>query len=189
MAALSRFVEEIEAELAAAFRKLREGGRAVEAHPRRVVLDLGVTAAVDASGGIQVSPFTATEEGVAPHRVTIEIECPGGAPERAAASAIPSGSVSVAAEAGMSAGGEAPLGGDIATLRRRLELVLGGPPGFTTGAKAEVLVDLLLEFGRGTLVETLRREWITQFDTGPSASPSVTKPPPPSGIEGNGAPG
>lgn len=43
------------------------------------------------------------------------------------------------------------------TLRRRLELVLGGPPGFNTGAKAEMLADLLEEFGRAELSETIRR--------------------------------
>lgn len=57
-----------------------------------------------------------------------------------------------------------------ATLRRRLEMVLGGPPGFTTGARAEVLADLLREFGRERLRLELRGAWASQFDTGLSAS-------------------
>lgn len=57
-----------------------------------------------------------------------------------------------------------------ATLRRRLEMVLGGPPGFTTGARAEVLADLLHEFGRERLRQELQGAWASQFDTGLSAS-------------------
>ncbi len=83
-------------------------------------------------------------------------------------------------------GGEVPspdaesergLGGDPGTLRRRLEFVLGGPPGFNRGAQAGILADLLREFGRGTLLESLQRDWISQFDTGPEASLSVTRDP------------
>ncbi|MBL9136951.1 MAG: hypothetical protein JNK85_13855 [Verrucomicrobiales bacterium] len=70
---------------------------------------------------------------------------------------------------------EAGAGGDEATLLRRLEIVLGGPPGFTTGAKAEILADLLREFGRAALVENLQRVWVSQFDTGADTSASVTK--------------
>lgn len=73
------------------------------------------------------------------------------------------------------ADGDAGTGGDEATLLRRLEIVLGGPPGFTTGAKAEILADLLREFGRAAVVENLQRVWVSQFDTGADASPSVTK--------------
>jgi len=58
-------------------------------------------------------------------------------------------------------------------LRRRLELVLGGPPGFTTGAKAEVLADLLREFGTPKVVDAILADWIPQFDTGIEASSSV----------------
>lgn len=57
-----------------------------------------------------------------------------------------------------------------ATLRRRLEMVLGGPPGFTTGARAEVLADLLREFGRERLLRELHGAWASQFDTGLSAN-------------------
>ncbi len=71
--------------------------------------------------------------------------------------------------------GESAAGGDEATLLRRLEIVLGGPPGFTTGAKAEILADLLREFGRAALVENLHRVWVSQFDTGADSSSSVTK--------------
>ena len=79
---------------------------------------------------------------------------------------------------GAGSANESPSGtGDEDTLRRRLELVLGGRPGFNTGAKAEVLADLLEEFGRAALVGILRRDWISQFDTGPDASPSVVKAP------------
>jgi hypothetical protein len=66
-----------------------------------------------------------------------------------------------------------PTGGDPRTLRRRLELVLGGPPGFTTGAKAEMLADLLREFGTAGVLEAISKEWVTQFDTGIESSPSV----------------
>ena len=69
-----------------------------------------------------------------------------------------------------------PPVGDVGALRHRLELVLGGPPGFTTGARAELLADLLRESGRTELLALLHREWISQFDTGPEASSSVTKP-------------
>ncbi|MFN0067568.1 MAG: hypothetical protein ACKVYV_08020 [Limisphaerales bacterium] len=66
---------------------------------------------------------------------------------------------------------EAPLAeANEATLRRRLEMVLGGPPGFTTGARAEVLADLLREFGRERLRHELQGAWASQFDTGLSAS-------------------
>ncbi len=68
---------------------------------------------------------------------------------------------------------------DPATLRRGLELVLGGPPGFTTGARAEILADLLQEFGAPTMIGIIRRDWVTQFDTGPDASGSVSKSSPP----------
>ncbi|MCC6233495.1 MAG: PIG-L family deacetylase [Verrucomicrobiales bacterium] len=71
---------------------------------------------------------------------------------------------------------EDPSGGDASTIRRRLEMVLGGPPGFTTGARAEVLADLLSEFGRAEIVAAIRREWVVEFDTGPEASASVVKP-------------
>jgi hypothetical protein len=68
--------------------------------------------------------------------------------------------------------------GDLAILRRQLELVLGGPPGFTSGARADILAELLRNCSRSSLLDALQREWITQFDTGPDASPSVSKPPP-----------
>lgn len=83
----------------------------------------------------------------------------------------------VATKAAVSAAGEAVTGGDPSLLRRRLELVLGGGPGFNTGAKAEVLADLMEEYGRPALVEILRREWVSQFDTGPEASHAVLKVP------------
>ncbi len=72
---------------------------------------------------------------------------------------------------------ELQLAADSGTLGRRLEFVLGGPPGFNTGAKAEILADLLGEFGTGRVIEALHREWATEFDTGPDASPSVVKVP------------
>lgn len=71
----------------------------------------------------------------------------------------------------------APTNPDRATLVRRLEFILGGPPGFNTGAKAEILADLLCEFGAADLAETLRLEWVSKFDTGPDSSPSVLKVP------------
>jgi hypothetical protein len=67
-----------------------------------------------------------------------------------------------------------PTGGDVATLRRRLELVLGGPPGFTTGAKAEMLSDVLREFGTGEVLKAISKDWVTQFDTGIESSSSVS---------------
>ncbi len=71
---------------------------------------------------------------------------------------------------------ETATGGDPATIRRRLEMVFGGPPGFATGARAEVLADLLGEFGRAAIVSAIRKDWVIEFDTGPDASRSVTKP-------------
>lgn len=68
---------------------------------------------------------------------------------------------------------KASVTGDPGTLRRRLELVLGGPPGFTTGARAEMLSDLLREFGTPKVLEAIAADWITQFDTGIESSPSV----------------
>jgi hypothetical protein len=81
-----------------------------------------------------------------------------------------------------SAEGETIAGGDPTILRRRLELVLGGGPGFNTGAKAEVLADLMEEYGRPELVAMLRREWVSQFDTGPDSSESVIKVPAARGV-------
>lgn len=57
-----------------------------------------------------------------------------------------------------------------ATLRRRLEMVLGGPPGFTSGARAGVLADLLREFGNERLVAELLAAWASHFDPSHSAS-------------------
>ncbi len=68
-------------------------------------------------------------------------------------------------------------GGTSATLHRRLEILLGGPPGFNTGAKAAILADLLREFGRPALLEALRGAWIREFDTGPEASASMSQRP------------
>lgn len=67
-----------------------------------------------------------------------------------------------------------PPAGSDRSLRRKLELVLGGPPGFTTGARAEMLSDLLQEFGIPPVLEAISRDWISQFDTGIQSSPSVS---------------
>ncbi|HMO67039.1 MAG TPA: hypothetical protein PKE47_17765, partial [Verrucomicrobiota bacterium] len=81
----------------------------------------------------------------------------------AAASSASTGAAPPAAELPLAEASEA-------TLRRRLEMVLGGPPGFTTGARAEVLADLLREFGRERLLAELLATWASRFDTGLSAN-------------------
>jgi hypothetical protein len=48
--------------------------------------------------------------------------------------------------------------------------VLGGPPGFTTGARAELLADLLRESGPAAILAEIEAAWASQFDTGLSAS-------------------
>lgn len=138
----------------------------------RVTLEFAVTAEVDEQGGLVVRPVTDWSRngagGPVPHRVTVEFEL-GRAGER-----VESGGQGKAVTASV-ASEEQVVGGDRATLRRRLELILGGPPGFTTGAKAEILADLLREFGRATLIEEIHREWGRHFDTGADPSPSVSQ--------------
>lgn len=99
----------------------------------------------------------------------IEVRAGAPAPSRAAPKAGPSPPVPVHARPEtISPGPPSPT--SEATLRRRLEMVLGGPPGFTTGARAEVLADLLHEFGSERLGAELHAAWASHFDTGLSAS-------------------
>jgi hypothetical protein len=130
---------------------------------------------LDTEGALRLRPVLPADlenrGGVGEH--TLVIELPG-----ASVAGSPALSVALAPRVNAPLESGIAVSGDRQTLRRRLELLLGGPPGFTTGAKAEVLADLLEEFGRGDLLETIRRDWITQFDTGPEMSVSVTKLPP-----------
>ncbi|MBX3748053.1 MAG: hypothetical protein KF833_22320 [Verrucomicrobiae bacterium] len=137
----------------------------------QVTLELAVTAEVDPEGRPVVRPVTDWggngAGGTSTHRVTVQFDL-GPAGDRAAVAGSLKGAAS-----GTSAE-EPTRGGDRATLRRRLELILGGPPGFTTGAKAEILADLLREFGRGTLLEEIQREWVRHFDIGAESSSGVS---------------
>lgn len=157
-----------------------QGSRLQGLQPRRLTFRLQVRAETTADGGFAFAPVTSGSD-ISPtqtHEVTLEWD--SAAPTRPAARqpskpALPE-------EAAPSAG--TPVNRE--TMRRRLELVLGGPPGFTTGARAEILIDLLREFGPSDLIASLETEWVSQFDTGPSASSSVSKPPPPPAEDGNG---
>ena len=142
---------------------------------RRVTLRLALDAAPGPGGGLEVlrvvpeSSLEATIAGSVQSWVTLELEmgC-----EAKNSQAVPSEAV-LQERHGVAMVEAVPLGGDQATLRRRLELVLGGPPGFTTGAKAEMLSDLLREFGSAKVMEAISKDWVTQFDTGIEASSSV----------------
>lgn len=140
----------------------------------KCVVTVRVVADTEPEGGLILRPLLPSDRenpaGSGEHSVVIELPGTSG-PVSPALPAASEPRVNAPLESGT------PVSGDRQTLRRRLELLLGGPPGFTTGAKAEVLADLLEEFGRAELLETIRREWITQFDTGPETSVSVTKLP------------
>jgi hypothetical protein len=142
---------------------------------RRVTVRLGLDCVVGQGGEmevVRVVPEACTEPlaaGSVRSWVTLELEM----------RAPPSVSAKERSDAGSSAGQDAkgvdrlPIGGDMATLRRRLELVLGGPPGFTTGAKAEMLSDVLREFGVEEVLTAISKEWVPQFDTGIESSSSL----------------
>ncbi len=181
--ALIRFLQQVRGEVMAGL----AAGQAGEPSwaVRRVRIDVALAAESDAAG-VALRPATVdSTHPEAIHRLTIECEgsfrhAEAGLPAPPGKGAgVPGPLEAMAPEPALASAAkppEAPEGGDEATLRRRLELVLGGPPGFTTGARAEILADLLREFGRPMLIEVIQREWVTQFDTGPSASPSVTDP-------------
>lgn len=150
--------------------------------PARVRLDLALVLGADEPTGAGVlrpvarAPESGPDRNPRDHQLTVEWDFSAG-------SSGPGMSVPAAAGRPAAHASPAPLpcseeesvtGGDGATLARRLQLILGGPPGFTTGAKAEVLADLLSEFGRATLLETLRRDWIREFDTGAEASSAMS---------------
>jgi hypothetical protein len=203
---LVAFVEQLRSELHQALAREESAPGNPPLTVSRLVLNIQFSADPAGEGGLVFRPIhtgaASGEPGRAVHGVTIELTAP------AARIAHPESVPAIApmpteAMASIARLVPAPVGkpepaqpvpsgaGDTATLRRRCELVLGGPPGFTTGARAEILCDLLSEFGPAALLEVLRRDWITQFDTGPAASESVTKPQPPPGEEtspGNGAP-
>jgi len=165
---LTRFVRQLRQELAGA----EPAGGSPAPGLRRATLDLRFTAAPDPSGGYCFQPVVggaaAGLEPAALHGLKLEFEEGVRVPATAARPALSS----------MGAEAEAPAGGDATTLRRRLEFLLGGVPGFTTGAKAGILAELLAEFGRPALLEALQRDWIREFDTGADASPSVLQVPP-----------
>jgi hypothetical protein len=121
-------------------------------------LRLLLTTAADGS----VRLATAAEAAVAQQ---VEITLPAAGPAVAAGAAVHPAAAPAAASPCAASVGSAAAG----TLRRRLELVLGGPPGFTTGARAEVLADLLRESGPGPILAEIASAWANQFDTGLSA--------------------
>lgn len=158
------------------------------AQPTRMVLDVALALGEHAPNPTSTAPISVenlpSAAPTTPHRLTLEWQL---APAANPGGSLPSGqppAPSLARPDSLATPGasapspttatEEPTGGDVTTMRRRLQLILGGPPGFTTGAKAEVLADLLNEFGRPALLETLRREWIREFDTGPEASSSMS---------------
>ncbi len=154
----------------------------------RLTLKAGVVAgrAADGSLALTVAPGDATSPGGWVHSVELELEAAtvSGLAAGSDGTRKPGRKESETANVLSAPDAEPVSGGDPNTLRRRIELLLGGPPGFTTGARAEILIDLLREFGRPHVIETLSRDWVSQFDTGPSASSSVTKPPPAPGDNG-----
>lgn len=150
--------------------------------PRRARVEIALT--VDNRGGH--GPWTLRPLGaeagagggaIPAHRLTVEFES-GAGPEATTSSTAGAPGQRPAERLREPPRERSQPGGavDAGTLRRRLELVLGGPPGFTTGARAEILADLLVEFDRDGVLEVLRREWVSEFDTGAEASGSVTKP-------------
>jgi hypothetical protein len=173
---LGGFLQQLQRDLEASFADEEGTRRHGQLLPQRAALDLEFLAERDPGGEWRFEPVGSDRREVvaasspsAHHRLRIELEFaprttvpnPTPAPRRVESL--------IAAE---------PVGGDPSILRRQLELVLGGPPGFTTGARAEILADLLRDFDRLPLLEELRSGWVSQFDTGPSASSAVTKPPP-----------
>lgn len=146
--------------------------------PRRLTLQLGLECAMTSGGAIEVVGMGTVGVGVGgagkpmPSVLTLELDLDGlgaSVEARREVQAHPAAPVPPVVGA---KGGTTETRSDGATLRRRLELVLGGPPGFTTGAKAEMLADLLRDFGTPTILGTILSDWVTQFDTGIEASPS-----------------
>lgn len=143
----------------------------------RVRLELWLESVDGGDGTRHLQPADGTRPGL--HRLEMEwgTPNPGPGPVRPAiepGAARPVSSLRTPArEAGDPAAADADA--DPATLNRRLELILGGPPGFNTGARAEILEDLLREFGRETLIAVLRKDWVSRFDTGVEASASVSR--------------
>ena len=129
----------------------------------RATLELSLEVVYGADGRVELRPSSGLGSPTG-HTLTVQMEG-----QRVVASVKPVSGVATSQSEKMEGTG------DSATLRRRLELVFGGPPGFTTGARAEILADLLREFGRPMLLESLQRDWVTQFDTGADQSASVSK--------------
>lgn len=165
-----RVVEELMASFARACSRSDAGSPEDRGGRLLARLELGLKAHRDPSAGWCLEPVEGLE-GAAPHRLVLEAGIGRGTGVGGVVSAQ-----AVARRPEVTSGSQTPTGVDPGTLRRRLELVLGGPPGFTTGARAEILVDLLMEFGRDMVVDSIRREWVTQFETGPDASSSVSRP-------------
>lgn len=175
---LGAMIRQLRSELEGALEASQESPRPHSFVGRKATLEIGFHARSEADGHVHLDAVPVPSSGgvaaEASHRLTLELEL--GSPPSVSAIKEPSktpAKVELSAEPG--------AGGDSATISRRLELILGGGPGFTTGAKAEILADLLREFGRQAIVTTIETVWITQFDTGPSSSASVTKLPPDAG--------
>jgi len=174
---LAQYLEHLNSEV-------RQGFAAPGVVPLRLSLEIPFTIRSTPDAGLLFEPVlewsSGETRGEAIHRLRVEWD-----PQASSAEGRPireEGTPEVVARrsasgAPPSVGGETAEGGDPATLRRRLEMVFAGPPGFGTGARAEILAELLSEFGRPALLEALRRDWVTQFDTGPEASASVSRPP------------
>lgn len=182
--ALRTFLEQVRGQVESAMDP--SAGSATRGFWGRGTVEVAFMATRREDGGYQLEPCIGGAEprdgSVVAHRLILDFPGPavaglgGGADvyprsrdTRVAGGANPAASPRPAFEPG--------TGGDPATLRRRLEFVLGGPPGFNRGAQAEILADLLREFGRAELLGALERDWIPQFDTGPDSSLSVTKIP------------
>jgi len=166
-------------------REVRRGFAAPGGFPHRLTLEVPFTARSNPEAGLSFEPVEGGNPGEARvdaiHRLRLEWDPQASSSEGRRARDEGTSPLAVrrsASGAPPSVGGETAEGGDPATLRRRLEMVFAGPPGFGTGARAEILAELLSEFGRPALLEALRRDWVTQFDTGPEASASVSRPPP-----------
>jgi hypothetical protein len=176
---LASFLEQLRRELASGLARETTTDALISTAPRRITVEVQITTQPTSDGGFRIEPLHGnavscdlSQHGPPAHRLTIELEV--GVPAAVIqppkpASAQPT--VPIPAE-------ESSEGGDPAILRRQLELVLGGPPGFTSGARADILAELLRGYGRRSLLEALQRDWISQFDTGPEASASVGNPPP-----------
>jgi hypothetical protein len=152
--------------------------------PTRLSLEALFTIRSVRGQGLVLRPLTEADAGRKParptHRLVLEWAPDPTATEPRVRTREPEGSAFAKAPApAVPVDPASPVsGGDPATLTRRLGMVLGGPPGFGTGARAEILADLLGEFGRPALLEALRSDWISQFDTDPDSSLSVTRPGP-----------